>query len=177
MTEFKPGDRVRVTYETEYAQGGYHLPRGTLFVNHTVELIQAADDPSQDPVGTVREWGGRAFALTYSEDNRFPWVAISVDSGGANGHGVMEGTPIIGAVPGTPAAKAQKPQPKRVFRDSSKDLWFEVMPDSFTYGDDWDEARDAHRDDNPDNDFVRWSLGKLQRRYDRLDNVTANFPE
>jgi hypothetical protein len=113
MSTFKPGDRVQVAYEgvvagvnadgsIDYLGAGHHLPKGA-----TVELIERADDPSKDPVGTVRRDPREGNTYIRSDYNDlYPWISFGPMTG-VQHHRVV-GWEVIGAVPGTPAAEAQK---------------------------------------------------------------------
>jgi hypothetical protein len=174
MSTPKPGDKVRVTYEAVWDQDrGTHywlrdLTDGTTASvpnTATVEVIRPADDPSKDPVGTVRTWHDGPYVRS-DLDPRYPWIPLHRDGG--NHHRDMIGREIIGAVPGTPAAEAQKLK-LRVFKDDSNDLWFEIEPDCFTYGLSREDAERYHQED--DSAYSRWSLTKIRRRYETATEV------
>lgn len=110
----KPGDRVRVTFEGRWTgksdlveQDNGRIVDIDVF-QEAVEVIEAADDPSKDPVGTVRRRQGfdeiaiqaDTDATTYEA-----WLVLGnpASSGWAR-HEYVSGWEIIGAVPGTPAA-------------------------------------------------------------------------
>jgi hypothetical protein len=112
MSAPRKGDRVRVTYEAEWAaptQVGRYTRRenGYLTVpeDATVEVIEPADDPSKDLVGTVRAWADGPYVRS-DRDPYWPWVPVHRDGG--NDHRSMTGTKIIGVVPGSPAAEADR---------------------------------------------------------------------
>lgn len=76
----------------------------------SVEILERADDPAKDPVGTVREntggFGG-VYVKTAVQHGEVPW--IHVERGFRTGHPETVGK-IVGTVPGTPAAEAaEKP--------------------------------------------------------------------
>lgn len=137
MSEPKPGDRVRVTYEaTVYI--GQPLERGVLRDDKqlqytvpdgaTIELIEPADerdqpkgdlacdkcgsriveDPSIDPVGTVRRRRDYPLSRPAIRQDRTgaPWRTLS---GSYYDHDEVTGWEVIGTVPGTPAAEAEEP--------------------------------------------------------------------
>lgn len=111
MTDFKQGDKIRVSYETTIRNDfgdytGKYLLKGPSARNRNVELIEPADDPSKDPIGTVRQRGEDVYTRSDYNEN-YPWVGFDEYSG--NEHESMRNSEIIGAVPGTPAAEAQKP--------------------------------------------------------------------
>lgn len=117
MTEFEPGDKIRVTYEAVYdgltEYGNYRLTRPDHDLpeymyelsSATVELIERADDPATDPIGTVR--GG-----TGTIPGTFGFVKVRKDDWRLMGSGddessrwynhEVENHSIIGAAPGTP---------------------------------------------------------------------------
>jgi hypothetical protein len=126
-SELKTGDRVRVTYEAAWDQDrGTHywlrdLTDGTTASvpkTATVELIEPADDPSKDPVGTVRrEDHGEGFSLWQAFENQHgertwlcTWSTVRGNRGVHLWDKRLVGQPVIGSVPGTPAAEAQKPR-------------------------------------------------------------------
>lgn len=121
MTKFRKGQKVRVSFEAtviedhnearvriRHADGAYcTTPRSS---------VEPIDDPASDPVGTVRRFatarhGGLVMvrmAHPHREFDDLYWCAIDGASNDSwNGDGVMEGTEIIGAVPGTPAAQTE----------------------------------------------------------------------
>lgn len=115
----KVGDKVRVAYEGTVVNpgfGGLHLP-GTLDMQcflADVEILERADDPSKDPVGTVRQStaGSRPGApYIKTAAPRYPWKRLEVWQSGEQLHGnyneSMVGWPIIGVVPGSPADKPE----------------------------------------------------------------------
>lgn len=127
MTEFKQGDRVRVTFEAEYVrpsinheveghvlntyEDGCHI---TVPFTADIELIERADDPSKDPVGTVRKGSGSIAIRTDVEARTtMPWLILGNPSDWFRNEQVT-GWKVIGAVPGTPAAaKLTADDPKR----------------------------------------------------------------
>lgn len=146
MTEFVKGDRVRVTYEAEVSNVRddgrvYDVKSGAVYgmfvpTDATVELIERADHPGNDPVRTVRAgisdsppWVKVAQdAWVQLIDRRVSCVLFQSDEWMAD-H--ISERPVIGVVPTEPAAEAQEPQ-LRVFRDNDGDVWHERTPDSFT---------------------------------------------
>lgn len=82
----------------------YSFDRGP---THTFEIIKRADDPSSDPVGTIRRHDNDVVYLVKRSRDR--WVAIgectvhSVDDAAA----ANSRAPIVGDIPGTPAARAR----------------------------------------------------------------------
>ncbi len=112
----QPGDRVRVTYEGTYLrphdhQDGCHVVKVPDDTNTrvtlrsaTVEVLERADDPSKDEVGTVRRSPDGKVVAKGSRIN-FPWANLSAPKGDDSYHSnAVAGWPVIGAVPGTPAA-------------------------------------------------------------------------
>lgn len=115
--DFRPGDRVRVSYEAAWDQdrGTHYWLRdltdgSTTSVpkTATVELIERADDPSKDLVGTVRRVKhGGVYVRADSQDYSWMGLGPETDSYG-NDHEAMAGqSEIVGTVPFTPAAEKQ----------------------------------------------------------------------
>jgi hypothetical protein len=116
MTKPEPGDKVRVTYEGVYTRYGtvqhparrflsFEIPSGS-----TVEVLESADDPSKDPVGTVRAMGGEEHgdlgpvAQKIHDNNiQYCWAWLRWDGYQFLSSDSMVGRKIIGYVPGTPA--------------------------------------------------------------------------
>jgi hypothetical protein len=104
----KLGDKVRITYEGTAVNpgfGGIHLP-GTLDlqgVRTEVEILERADDPSKDLVGTVREY--EPYRLVYVKVSVNQWVRVGNPSNLSDSS--MEFTRSIGVVPGSPADKPE----------------------------------------------------------------------
>jgi hypothetical protein len=125
MTEkLQPGDKVRAVFEgvvTDRSDNFIELDHGRRYIHEAdrVEVLERADDPAHDPIGTVRRKGNRTFARL-GESQEYPWKNITdgLSRSGArttimgNWHESMIGTEIIGVVPGTPAAEAQEEQPE-----------------------------------------------------------------
>jgi hypothetical protein len=122
--EFQPGDRVRVTFETEYPGG---LPR---ISNATVELIERKDDPSKDLVGTIRRntggFGGSYIRMQHHGE--VVWTCVFADgSFTLKQPDVSTLGPIIAAIPDTPAAEKQAADElSRQTGDEERKLWFGV---------------------------------------------------
>jgi hypothetical protein len=66
---------------------------------------RSVDDPSKDPVGTVRQHPGGG-SVAKSENPNYPWRGVNVPGGENFGTVEVRGWPVIGAVPGTPAWSA-----------------------------------------------------------------------
>lgn len=115
----RPGDIVRVSYETTVDDEGHY--RGKKYVgpgcrgvhNHTVEVIGLADDPAKDPVGTVRQTPhgpavrcavrpGLDEWLLITESSEFHLVN-TYDTRAMTLNARDDQAPVIGVVPGTPA--------------------------------------------------------------------------
>lgn len=107
MTEIRKGDRVRVTYEALVhrapGRGQLQLDVDGIYPlvpeTATVEVIQPADDPSKDPIGTVRDGASGHNAWVKAGPGR--WLLV--------GGGSIEKTDeemtfgehsVIGAMPG-----------------------------------------------------------------------------
>lgn len=128
----RKGDRARVTYDGVVVQLDDHGRVMAAQVEGeesvvvvpacaSVEVLERADDPSQDEVGTVRreehrEDGGQSvwqhvqFQLSATKAGSH-WVCTHSDHFGNLGesltHDQVRDMPVIGAAPGTPAAEAQ----------------------------------------------------------------------
>jgi hypothetical protein len=125
----KVGDRVRVTYEgtVSVADGSVRVSVGDYFnewapIDATIEVLQPADGLETDLVGTVREntgcYGG-VYVKVHANLADYESSAWLHPAGGFFGTLDTVG-PIVGAVPGTPAAEAQKPREPRVFDEGSE---------------------------------------------------------
>lgn len=109
----KPGDRVRVSFETVVNYAG-NFPGSKMtgwfdLDNYSVEVIKRADDPAADPIGTVRETNLSVAVKTAAKS--YPWKMVnrSLTVDPRNIDGFMNESRalgrIIGAMPGTPAAE------------------------------------------------------------------------
>ena len=105
----QPGDKVRVTYEgiaCEAKDGWIKLDTGSVHAgldSCTVEILERADDPSRDGIGTVATLDGVGVPFVKVRSNR--WEGVG---GGLSRHNDdMRGRKVTGAVPGTPAAQAR----------------------------------------------------------------------
>ena len=132
IKQFKRGDKIRVTYEAEFAEadhvvghrvydsaGGY---KHSVPPDATVELIEPADDPK---VGELRredhDNGHSIWQWFQDRHNTLYWLCVSSTAPGNRGEqlGAAEsarGWPVIGVVPGTPAAEPQVPDPSNFRR-------------------------------------------------------------
>lgn len=120
-SEFRPGQRVRVSFEATVVTtrlgdpNMVHVDNPIFSDGHYAHALHSSqveviDDPASDPIGTVRRCGGRPFVKTAGEN--YPWVqldacrratspmGVAVDSLSGNGNETMRGTEIIGMVPG-----------------------------------------------------------------------------
>ena len=116
----KVGDVISVTLTGKYNE----LPSGAGYIGENpgrwvfpsyakVEILEPADDPSKDPVGTVR--GERGWSFVCREragTNIGPWVLVTRPFGQrvirfSWEDSQVTGFPIIGVVPGSPADKPQ----------------------------------------------------------------------
>ena len=132
MEKPRTGDRVRWTH-TSVIEGrvdrveadAIHLQdeasgriTACQFLDATVEVLERADDPSKALRGEVRQIDDMT-AVCYGKDF---WVYFSaLHHGATGGYGVfkdeqMVGAPVIGVVPGTPAAEANPVPPAIVER-------------------------------------------------------------
>lgn len=123
MSDRKPqkGDRCRVTFEATYegegrdgqparvkvVKGG--MPALVSVADGSVfEVLESADDPSKDLTGSIRRT--RTVTCIARERDGGPdyhrWIAVELNESFTDEH--MRGSRVIGAVPGTPAAEAEK---------------------------------------------------------------------
>lgn len=124
MTEFKQGDRVRVIFEAEYVrpsinhrvedhvlntyEDGCHI---TVPFTADIELIERKDDPSRDPVGTVRKCDSTEpiVAVKVRPDEwRVVWDCGDRSTRYDDKEVRFRDWEVIGAVPGTPAWEAHE---------------------------------------------------------------------
>lgn len=122
MTEFKAGDEVRATF-TGTVQEARSVDGSVRYVHLTypedepgsfhyvpesaiVELVKPVDDPSTDPIGTVRVCGDEETWVHVKRDPaETAWRCAGQDLFEGN-HRHMAGTDVVGAVPNTPAWEA-----------------------------------------------------------------------
>jgi hypothetical protein len=112
----RPGDRVRITYEAEYRSDWEAVGKdGTVIypADAVVEVVEPADDPSKDPEGTYRrsDSGVVVARLDEQDESGVEWVVVfrcGATDRRMYDHREVTGWPVIGAVPGTPAAEAQR---------------------------------------------------------------------
>lgn len=115
---FQARDRVRVTFDSYYMDVAIAMWHNTpLLQMAAIELLERADDPSRDEIGTVRRedydaghsiWQCVAHPTDPGETAWF--CAYTTDPGNCGrrmDHADLCDVPVIGAVPGTPAAEAQ----------------------------------------------------------------------
>lgn len=103
-----PGDKVQVSYETQVNNEGwffgrdFHGPSFPEVKQYKVEVLEPADNPANDPVGTVASLGATIWVKTASDWRCVTeqWPSVYEED--------FNGCTIIGAVPGTPAAQAQE---------------------------------------------------------------------
>lgn len=115
MTGPQRGDRIRVVFEGVLADPNYHrdfvenvyrLTDGRMFSRHdcAIEILERADDPARDLVGTVRQdSAGHVYVKEGPEV--LPWSRLSDGTKVANQG--MIGMGISGVVPGSLAAAAR----------------------------------------------------------------------
>lgn len=122
----RKGDKVRVTYEAIWDQdrGSHYWLRdqadGTTAAvpaSATVELIELADDPSKDPIGTVRherhddDSGHSIWLCTQDRHGRRGWFCVYStavgNQGGRMDDDEVAGLPVVDALLGTPAAEPE----------------------------------------------------------------------
>lgn len=122
------GDKVRISFEMVWGRDGYEFRRDVHDAGHGIvyggkptysvetyaepvfEVLERADDPARDPIGTVREELDRSATyvrtaqgwMTVHDPRHTGIEMFAYDD-------LMSRAPIIGVVPGTPAADAQTP--------------------------------------------------------------------
>jgi hypothetical protein len=132
----QPGDVVEVRYKATYVHesDGQHVldvadGMGPIHMDApawaTVEVLERADDPGRDKVGTQRdmstpddatagvnhaEIGNWAVRWTTDKHSDTPWVWFRWDGPQLLSNETVAGRPVIGVVPGTPAAEARAKQ-------------------------------------------------------------------
>lgn len=125
------GDRVLVAFETTVASGapnpylvwvavpdGVEGPERIVCVpTFAVEVLERADDPSQDDAGTLRredheENGFSLWQATQDRSGRWYWLCVystaARNRGDAAYHEDVAGLPVVGATPWTPAWEAER---------------------------------------------------------------------
>lgn len=110
----QPGDKVRVTvrnvWESVVSEHGNYTAKGwveTEGADVTLEIVERADDPSLDPVGTVAELYDGCVVVKVGDGANDAWVVVG--SGELlHAPSSVHGRKVTGAVPGTLAAQAQR---------------------------------------------------------------------
>lgn len=140
--EPRVGDKVQVSFETTVASGapnpyvvwvnvedGREGPGRIVCVpTYAVEVLERADDPSRNEVGTIRRLPAQQqagadsaplgpIAVKWDANDQHPWVWMRWDGAQLLSDETVTGWPVIGAVPGTPAAEAA--QREQVYPDVS----------------------------------------------------------
>jgi ribosomal protein L7/L12 len=87
----------------------------------SVEVVEPADDPSKDPEGTYRrnDSGVVVARLDEKDESGVEWVVVfrcGATDRRMYDHREVTGWPVIGAVPGTPAAEANPVPPQVLVR-------------------------------------------------------------
>lgn len=117
MTKPEPGDKVRVIYEGVYTRYGtvlhpsrlalgFDIPSGS-----TVEVIEPADDPSKDPIGTVRRSPNGILVACSDAIDHVSWVVVgggSLTDKWAFDHRDVADWEKLSPVDGTAAAVADR---------------------------------------------------------------------
>jgi len=143
----RPKDRVNVEFAADWVgeRDGHRIVDiadglGPIHVQipawARVDVVERADDPSQDEIGTVRreehrEDGGHSawqhiqFQLSDTKAGSH-WVCTHSDHFGNLGesltHAQVRGMPVVGAAPGTPAAEAWvEPDPDDLVHDARQE--------------------------------------------------------
>lgn len=188
--EPRKGDKVRLVIEGEvgstYASAALGFKNGPVIPGYVVqsakvEILERADDPSKDPVGTVR----RSVSLTYTKsehagcNGNLPWVRLTGDGNVRTySDGEVVGLPVIGAVPGTPAAEAaEEPlaewerellEPEyEYYRGEPHPLAYRLHGDTVEYYSDDDASWKWDGDDG-------WWAGVIRKSWTRLDGKPSD---
>lgn len=102
----RPGDKVRVT--SIVSPNGSYAGLGAVsepnMYSATVEILERADNPADDPVGTVATLKN----VVWVKRSDFEWTPVQNGWKGIFVNAQMRGREVTGAVPGTPAAAAQR---------------------------------------------------------------------
>jgi hypothetical protein len=135
VTGFKPGDRIKVSFEGTVTDLDDHemvamvkvdgesrttyVPRAA-----ALELVEAADDPSKDPIWTVREVEPKPAAAEGNIVVKFGDSFWLYPSNMGNGYGRLDwarvkDSKIVGSVPGTPAADGERQAGTRYFGETN----------------------------------------------------------
>lgn len=153
------GDLVNVTFQTRLGSSAY---RDVIDNASVVERVQPADDPSKDPIGTVRRSTDGRVASLSDAPTTTPWRVVFGNEPGNWArlpHEDVVNWEKLAPVEGTPAALAAL----RVFVDEGGDKWCERTPGKFTvkYGatDSWSER------------FVDYSLERIEEEFGPLSEV------
>jgi hypothetical protein len=93
------GEAIEITDQCIRLASG---PDVYVFEYFDVEILERADDPSRDPVGTVAEFED----LVWVKTGEWVWVEVG-DPDHFRVDAAITGRTVTGAVPGTPAAEAQ----------------------------------------------------------------------
>lgn len=101
----QPGDKVRVTsiVDKNGRYGGSMSVEDGLF-GATLEILERADDPSRDEIGTVAELDGAVWVKVELD----AWCSIGTTVWYTRINKAMQGRGVTGAVLGTPAAQARQ---------------------------------------------------------------------
>jgi hypothetical protein len=109
----REGDKVRTTYTvvregtvTEVTRDGAVYVDGQYMNNrYKVDILERADDPSKDPVGTIRAELDDSAVYVKTQDGR--WTTVNTRNGTHISFAPNElgGTKVLGTVLGTPVAE------------------------------------------------------------------------
>lgn len=154
MADFKPKDRVLAKVEAYVLEGrgdkillsaesGTHPPMDVRFLarRDDVELVFRFDDPSKDPVGTVRQAPSNTWVVVKSASNA--WVPVDANDTKPLLDLDVRGCEVIGAVPGTPAAEAQEPKLRYFAHLGGDATWrwnSETLGVHVNFGDGWEPS-------------------------------------
>ena len=110
MTEPKVGDRVRTTLThegvvTEVAiDGAVYVDGHYMSDRYAVEILERADDPARDPVGTIRILNADGATGVFHKDVTNHWQHFTAPGAYDDERMRRHDTQVIGVILGTPAA-------------------------------------------------------------------------
>ena len=120
MADPKMGDKIRITFEgvltdrpNEHFRWSERPEGATVSWSPgdsrvSIEILERADDPSKDPVGTIRAELDDSAVYVKTQDRRWTRVSSrSCEGGFSFAENEMGMSKVIGAVPGTTAAERQ----------------------------------------------------------------------
>lgn len=184
---YRKGDRVRITREitlnevdADSLNAGKTRSVLLSLDRSQVELVERADNPANDPIGTVRREDHDGGHSVFVKDTGYhPWVCVfstaSGNTGGSLGNDEVVGMSVTGTVPGTPAAAAAAKDKESsptvaCCHDQDGDLWFELASGEWTMGDDRESAERRLR--RGVSRWRQWTIGRLHEELGPITGVT-----